>query len=125
MSLKYYNLTIKAGCKGIENSKCATFALVFAFATHLHLKGKRVHSTFNVVLLTFSLKGLLCEGSEESPILHLRLVEPYETYEEDEEKLKQVVANVSSFCFYHQISKVYTVYEVIYIEHKGANWPCF
>lgn len=39
------------------------------------------------------LKGLLCEGSEESPILHLRLVEPYETYEEDEEKLKQVVAN--------------------------------
>jgi len=29
----------------------------------------------------------------------LRLVEPYETYEEDEEKLKQVVANVSFFCF--------------------------
>lgn len=38
------------------------------------------------------LKGLLCEGSVESPILHLRLVEPFETIEEDEEKLKEVVA---------------------------------
>ncbi|KAJ7386617.1 Serine palmitoyltransferase 1 [Desmophyllum pertusum] len=38
------------------------------------------------------LKGLLREGSEESPILHLRLLEPFETFEEDEEKLKQVVA---------------------------------
>ena len=42
------------------------------------------------------LKGLVREGSEESPILHLRLVEPYETIEEDEDKLKEVVAIVSS-----------------------------
>ena len=35
------------------------------------------------------------EGSEESPILHLRLSEPYETIEEDEDKLKEVVAVVS------------------------------
>lgn len=38
-----------------------------------------------------NLKGLLREGSEGSPILHLRLQEPFETFEEDEEKLKQVV----------------------------------
>ncbi|XP_073259547.1 serine palmitoyltransferase 1-like [Porites lutea] len=38
------------------------------------------------------LKGLLCEGSKESPILHLRLLEPHETFEEDEEKLKEIVA---------------------------------
>lgn len=37
------------------------------------------------------LNGLLREGSEGSPILHLRLLEPFETFEEDEEKLKQVV----------------------------------
>lgn len=62
-------------------------------------------SQLNVVLLIFRLKGLLCEGSEDSPILHLRLLEPYETFEEDEEKLKQVVATVSSVCFYHQIKE--------------------
>ena len=55
--------------------------------------------------LILRLKGLLCEGSEESPIIHLRLLEPYETFEEDEEKLKEVVANVSSVFFYHQIKK--------------------
>ena len=48
--------------------------------------------------MIFRLKGLLREGSEESPILHLRLLEPFETFEEDEEKLKQVVAEVS--CVY-------------------------
>lgn len=46
------------------------------------------------------LKGLLCEGSVESPILHLRLVEPYETIEEDEGKLKEVVAIVSWVYFF-------------------------
>ena len=46
----------------------------------------------------FRLKGLLCEGSKESPILHLRLLEPHETFEEDEEKLKEVVALVSCLC---------------------------
>jgi len=64
---------------------------------------KRVQ--LSVILHIFRLKGLLCEGSEDSPILHLRLLEPYETFEEDEEKLKQVVANVSSVSFYHQIKK--------------------
>ena len=49
-------------------------------------------------LFGFRLKGLLCEGSQESPILHLRLVEPHETFEEDEEKLKEVVALVSCLC---------------------------
>ena len=46
----------------------------------------------------FRLKGLLCEGSKESPILHLRLLEPHETFEEDEEKLKEIVALVSCLC---------------------------
>lgn len=49
-------------------------------------------------LFGFRLKGLLCEGSKESPILHLRLLEPHETFEEDEEKLKAVVALVSCLC---------------------------
>ena len=49
---------------------------------------------FNTIF-HFSLKGLLREGSEGSPILHLRLQEPFETFEEDEEKLKQVVDYVS------------------------------
>ena len=49
-------------------------------------------------LFGFRLKGLLCEGSKESPILHLRLLEPHETFEEDEEKLKEVVALVSCLC---------------------------
>ena len=47
------------------------------------------------------LKDLVREGSEESPILHLRLTEPYETIEEDEDKLKEVVAIVS--CVYLQL----------------------
>ena len=46
-------------------------------------------------LFGFRLKGLFCEGTMESPILHLRLLEPHETFEEDEEKLKEVVALVS------------------------------
>lgn len=46
----------------------------------------------------FRLKGLFCEGTMESPILHLRLLEPHETFEEDEEKLKEVVALVSYLC---------------------------
>ena len=49
-------------------------------------------------LFGFRLKGLLCEGSQQSPILHLRLLEPHETFEEDEEKLKEVVALVSCLC---------------------------
>ena len=49
-------------------------------------------------LFGFRLKGLFCEGSQESPILHLRLLEPHETFEEDEEKLKEVVALVSCLC---------------------------
>lgn len=54
----------------------------------------------------FRLKGLLREGSEDSPILHLRLLEPFETYEEDEEKLKEVVAIVSC-AFLHSTPKVH------------------
>ena len=50
-------------------------------------------------------KGLLCEGFQEAPILHLRLLEPFETFEEDEEKLKEIVAIVSCF-FSHLITKV-------------------
>ena len=34
-------------------------------------------------------KGLLCEGFQEAPILHLRLLEPFETFEEDEEKTER------------------------------------
>ena len=58
-------------------------------------------------------KDFCGEGSEDSPIIHLRLLEPYETFEEDEEKLKQVVANVSYvICLYHQIKN-----EGLYIVH--------
>ena len=83
-------------------------------------------SSIKIFFLIFRLKGLLCEGSEDSPIIHLRLLEPYETFEEDEEKLKQVVANVSYVIgLYHQIKKeglysVHPVWSNIYtcIKHK-------
>lgn len=124
--MRSHNLTIKLGLGNllikILKFKCEILVLTSGFAAHMHLQRNQVQ--LNVVLLNFRLKGLLCEGSEESPILHLRLLEPYETFEEDEEKLKQVVANVSSICvllstistlaavikyylfkFYHQIKK--------------------
>ena len=37
----------------------------------------------------------MCEGSEESPIMHLRLLEQLETIDDEEDKLKEIVAIVS------------------------------
>ena len=50
-----------------------------------------------VLFCHFRLKGLVCEGAEESPILHLRLLEQLETIDDEEDKLKEIVAIVSFF----------------------------
>ena len=47
----------------------------------------------------FRLQGLVCEGSEESPIKHLRLLEQLETIDDEEDKLKEIVAIVGCFAF--------------------------
>ena len=41
----------------------------------------------------------MCEGSEESPIKHLRLLEQLETIDDEEDKLKEIVAIVGYFAF--------------------------
>lgn len=52
----------------------------------LREKAKLLHAELD------GLQGLVCEGSEESPIKHLRLLEQLETIDDEEDKLKEIVA---------------------------------
>ena len=90
ISARVYQTSFRGETSG-DVAKCRLFSQASSSSALWSL----IYVVFFVPLFGLRLKGLLCEGSKESPILHLRLLEPHETFEEDEEKLKEVVTLVS------------------------------